>query len=220
MSANSRVVLAVVMVFVCCVLGASASWAAPDDGLACELVSLSAVEKTFGLPHAVFRLKATSPTASEPNNHTVDGSDQSECDVYVYGASPTVAELAGIVHSPGRPNVPAGIGSVIVTTNVRDDTNAGDSGARWKPFTFFSRLAQAEWGDLMLEFGGKAISVPNYGGYEDSGWIGNTNHAVGIWQVGGGVITINVFAAGGTAPSKLGALAKIIVPKFVPFAGP
>jgi hypothetical protein len=217
MDATGRSALAAVIFIASCIV-ISAAGAEPDNTLACELVSLAKVEQVFGLPHAVIRPKATSPTAPSPNNHTVAGSDQSECDVYAYGAVPSAAELAGMVRSAANPNVPVGIGSVIVTTNVRDDTTAGDNGAHWDPENYVGHMLQFDT-ILKHKLHGEWIGVPKYGSDRFAMWIGNKNHAVGIWQIGGGVITINVLAAGGTAPTKLIALAKLFVPKFAPFAG-
>lgn len=208
-----------VAVAVACVFLPETAAASPDNELACELVSLAKAEKAFSLPNARSEAKATSPTAAGPNNHTVEGSDQSECDVYLYRTFPSPAVLISLVHNADKPNVPTGIGSVIVTTNVRDDSNAGDNGEHWDPDAYFGRTLIVE-AALQHKFGGGNVALPKYGGDRDGAWIGNQNHAIGIWEIGDGVITINVLASGGTAPARLVALAKLLVPKFAPFASP
>jgi len=217
----ARIILAATAIAAACTVLASAADASPDNSLACELVSITKMEQVFGLPHEKARPIATSPTAASPNDHTVTGSDEVECDVLTYRIFPSPAVLLPITHSIGEPNVPAGIGYVIVTTNVRDDTNAGDNGKYWDPDKFFGTSLIAATA-LRHQFGGGTVSgLAKYAGQENSAgmWIGNKNHALGLWEIGGGVISIDVVAAGGTAPAKLVALANLIVPKFTPFAG-
>jgi len=217
MSRTTRIPLvlaALALVAGCLVLPALAG--EPDDHLACELVSVAKMEAVFGLPHVMTRSKAESPTATSPNDHTVAGSDLSECDVFAYATMPSPAVLLALSRAPGKPNVPSGLGSVTVTTNVRDHTQGGD-GESWNALQEMV-IQNGAVGSLIKEFGGGKLKLSGAPAGGAAFWIGNKNHAVGRWKVGDGLITINVLAAGGTAPAKLLAVAKLLVPKFAPFA--
>lgn len=197
--------------------GASAS-PGPNDQLACALVSHAQLVHVFGLPKVEQHLTVTSPTSSQPGyQHTVEGSDQSDCVLYVFRTKPSAATLAKLARSPGNLKPPPGLAMVDITTNVRDSDPNGD-GDTWDADTFFGDAFTAMNG-LAKHFGGAHFSVPSFGTSSDwSVWIGNKNHAVAMWETKDSIIRLNVVVGGRVAPAKLVAVAKIAVPAFASLA--
>lgn len=192
-------------------VAAPSTAAGPNDQLACALVSHTKLRQIFGLPKVKQALAVTSPTATEPAyQHTVDGSDESDCALTLFRTSLSPAVLKKLAASPGKISVPPGVGAVSITTNVRDP----DQGNPWNADDFFgTAFSSANY--LVKQFGGGALSLPSFGASVDHEvWIGNKNHALGMWETKDSVIRINVVAGNGAAPAKLLAVAKLAVPTF------
>ena len=109
-------------------------------------------------------------------------------------------------------------------TDVRDTTppsnGHGWGGEHWNVSNYYATLIKVASG-LRSRYGGGFISggPTKYGGGNSYAiWIGNRDHAVGIWRVGDGTFQIEVNASGGTGPAKLLSLAYLVVYKFAPFA--
>jgi hypothetical protein len=218
MQRTRRLALLVAVLVLSAGAAASGKSSGLNDQLACALVSHADLVHVFGLPKVEQHLTVTSPTSSQPGyQHTVEGSDQSECSLYVFRKKPSAATLKRLVQSPGKLKPPPGIALVLITTNVRDADPNGD-GDTWDPDSFFGDSFTAMNG-LAKHFGGAHFAVPSFGTSSDwSVWIGNKNHAAAIWETKDSVVQLNVVVGGGVAPARLVAVAKIAVPTFASLA--
>jgi hypothetical protein len=94
----------------CAGLAPAAAGAAPDNSLACELISNSLVKKALGVTHLKRAPSATSPTAPFPDDHTVDGADQSVCEIFGFDHEPSKSQLKQLQTAkkpvPPRPRQP------------------------------------------------------------------------------------------------------------------
>lgn len=202
--------------FLCmALLAPAAAGAAPDNSLACELVSNSAVKKALGVSHIDRASSATSPTAPAPNDHTVDGADQSVCEVFGFDHKPSKTVLKQL--SNARKPVPPSVGTVVITTEVRDEEPNGE-GPSWDPTETTLQWATA----LRLDrkaLGGAVFESPGLGSFlHRSAWIGNRDRTAGFYEVGDGgdasaIVVINVAASKG-ATKAFAMIAKKVVPPF------
>jgi hypothetical protein len=194
---------------------AAVAIATPDDSLACEMIAGSTVKKALSVSHIHFSSSATSPTAPSPEDHTIDGGDQSVCEFFGYDHKPSKAELKQL--RKAKQPVPSGFGSVVVTTEVRDDEPGGE-GENWDP-----TVAALTWAKGLTiarkALGGAGFSSSSFGSFlHRSDWIGNQDRTAGFYEVGDGgdasaVIVLNVNSADPShAPYK--AIAKKVVPAF------
>jgi hypothetical protein len=213
-----RLALAAALLLCVSAAASARTSAGPNDQLACALVSHAELVHVFGLPKVEQHLTVTSPTSTQPGyQHTVDGSDQSDCSLYVFRKKPSSATLKKLARSPGKLDPPPGIALVLITTNVRDPDSNGDGGT-WDADNFFGETFTA-MNSLVKHFGGGHFSVPSFGTSSGwSAWIGNKNHAVGMWETKDSVVQVNVVVGGGAAPAKVVAVAKIAVPVFASLA--
>src|SRR5262249_34666167 len=170
---------------------------AADDSLACQLVSNSTVKSAFGVHQVDRASSATSPTAPFPDNHTVDGADQSVCELFGFDHKPSKAVLKQLAN-PKKP-VPAGFGTVVVTTEVRDQEPNGE-GPTWNPTSATLDWITGLHADLKA-LGGSVFADPGLGAYiHGAYWLGNRDRTVGYYEVGDGgagsaVLVLNVLAS-------------------------
>ena len=189
--------------------------AAPDNSLACQLLAGSAVKKLLGVSHVDFKASATSPTAPSPNDHTVDGADQSVCEIFGFDHKPSKSVLKQL--SNAKKPVRAGFGLVDITTEVRDEEPNGE-GANWDPTVATLGWAAGLKADLKA-LGGSAFDSPGLGSFlHRSAWIGNKDRTAGFYEVGDGgdssaIVVLNV-STGEAATKRFAAVAKKVVPAF------
>ncbi|HEY5052913.1 MAG TPA: hypothetical protein VII45_05830 [Solirubrobacterales bacterium] len=189
--------------------------ASPDNSLACELVAQSVVKKALGVTHVTSHAAAVSPTAPSPEDHTVNGADQSECQFFGYNQKPSNALLKQL-RSAKKP-VPAGLGNVVVTTEVRDD-EVGGEGENWDPTVAALTWAKGLATDRKV-LGGASFTSPSFASFlHRTDWLGNKDRNVGFYEVGDGgdasaivVLTVN---SADPSHATYKALAKKIVPAF------
>ncbi len=212
---SARFAFLVVGLLVLTAVSAPIAMAAPNNSLACELVAQSVIQKALAVTHVTVHSSAVSPTAPSPENHTVDGADQSECQFFGYTQKPSQAQLKQL-RSAKKP-VPAGLGDVIVTTEVRD-TEPGGEGESWNPTTAALTWAQGLKIDRK-SLGGAGFASPSFASFlHKTDWLGNKDRNAGFYEVGDGgnasaIIVLNVNSADPTHATYK-ALAKKIVPAF------
>jgi hypothetical protein len=186
-----------------------------DNSLACQFASQKYVRDQLGLAHSERRHSSESPTSPSPDDHTVGpGSDQSQCEIFAWnGSKPSPTELKKIL-GPGssRYKIPEGLGSVVVTTYVRDP---GTDGQSWDAQAYYRGLVNAETSDRH-QLGGVQITVKKYDADErNAATLGHYgDFAVGVWWKGDSIIMLQVAASRGRAAAKLKALAAKAVPPF------
>lgn len=196
-------------------LGApSVADAVPNNKLACDLIANQSgfIRQSLGVGHIEEHASAESPTVTQPGyDHTVDGSDESVCDVLGWtGKKPSGS--GGKPAGPPKYAMAKGRAIFEITTNVRDDTPQG-GGNTWNPVQFEHELLQVA-GDQLGHWGGHSIPVPAFGHNHHAYWIGSKNHAIAFWYVGDSIIQLNLVVPGGKAPADIAKLAKNVVAKF------
>jgi hypothetical protein len=197
-----------------------AASAEPDNSLACELIPLSVVKKELGVKHIMSKSSAESPTVTTPGDgHTVEGADESECDIFGYDQKPTAAQLKALRNA--KKPVPQGVGTLVITTYVRDDIPNGD-GENWNPNMAVANQAVG-LGAVKKALGGSYFNAPKLGSYiHNAAWLGSKDRASGFYETAespsGSVITLSVDVPNQEGPAKFAALAKKIVPNFAHFA--
>jgi hypothetical protein len=200
----------------------SAAGAASNDQLACELAPEASVRSFLGLGHSERILHSTSPTSASPDDHTFDGSDVSECETFAWnGTKPSSSTLRKlVVPGPSRYKTPSGLGTVIVTTYVRDPAE----GESWEPDAFYVKLVAAALHDKQQLGGTKIGNLPSLGANKlslpgSAEFFGVTlghfgDFAVGAWHKNDSIVELQVAVPQGRAALKLKTLAAKIVPKF------
>jgi hypothetical protein len=193
--------------------------AAPDNSLACELVANSVVKKALGVNHVDRTSSATSPTAPAPYDHTVDGADQSICEIFGFDHKPSKSVLKQL-SNPRKP-VPAGFGRIDVTTEVRDEEPNGD-GPTWKPKEALHTWIIGLHADLKA-LGGSVFGSPNLAAdIHAAYWLGNPDRRFGYYLVGDGgpasaVVVFNFLASNGHTKG-FAMITKRVVPPFTEIA--
>jgi hypothetical protein len=181
------------------------------DHLACKLTPHHLVKGVFDLPNVDYFSSASSPTAPPPDNHVVDGADESRCLVRAYShpASPAHFGL------PQKFHVARCCGLIQVETLVQDQ---GPDGDPYDVQKVWNTEVHAAIG-LEDEFGGGGVPAPSISdsSKEFGFWYGSQQIAVLGYLVNDSTIEIEVHAHR-NADHKALVFARHIVPAFEPYS--